>query len=131
MQGRPVLLYDGDCGFCTRWALWAHRKGADVEFQPCQEAKTLRAALGIPEARCQETAIYVDDAGMKTHQDAVNAVLRRIPGGKGFGWRTLGRMGGAPGLRALGGVGYRWVAKNRHRFHGPKGHDEDAPHEGP
>lgn len=120
MKGRPVLLYDGDCGFCKRWALWAHHRGADVEFTPCQEAKTLRAALGIPESRCQETAIYVDADGMKTHQDAINAVLRRIPGGRGIGWRSLGRMGGVPGLHRLGGLGYKWVAKNRHRLRGPK-----------
>ena len=36
---RPVLIYDGDCGFCVYWArYWRKLTGDRVEYRPYQEA---------------------------------------------------------------------------------------------
>lgn len=97
--------------------MWCQDHDADVEFLPCQDATALRTAMDIPDHWCKQTAIYIDERGALTHQDAVNAVLRRIPKRR---WRAVGRLGHVPILHGLQGVGYRWVAKNRHKFRGPE-----------
>jgi len=39
MSDQPVLMYDGDCGFCRRWVGFARRwTHARVEYAPYQEA---------------------------------------------------------------------------------------------
>jgi predicted DCC family thiol-disulfide oxidoreductase YuxK len=36
---RPVLIFDGDCGFCRRWIVrWQHFTGDRVEYEPLQTA---------------------------------------------------------------------------------------------
>ena len=36
---RPVVVFDGDCGFCRQWiARWRQTLGERVEFVPYQEA---------------------------------------------------------------------------------------------
>ena len=35
---RPVLVFDGDCGFCRIWiGRWRHHTGETVEYQPFQD----------------------------------------------------------------------------------------------
>ena len=35
---KPVMLYDGDCGFCVRWIeRWKKKTQAAVEYQPYQK----------------------------------------------------------------------------------------------
>ncbi|MGB3020718.1 MAG: hypothetical protein WBB50_01180, partial [Methyloceanibacter sp.] len=36
---RPLLIYDGDCGFCGYWArYWQKLTGDSVQYQPYQDA---------------------------------------------------------------------------------------------
>jgi lipase maturation factor 1 len=42
MLARPVMLYDGRCGFCRRWVeRWRHDAGGAVDFQPYQQSADL------------------------------------------------------------------------------------------
>ena len=71
------------------------------------------ATLGLDEERCRIAVQYVTRSGeVRSAQDAVAATL--LAAGKG--WWLLGAVLHLPGVHWLAGVGYRWVARNRHRL---------------
>ena len=110
----PVLVFDGDCAFCSssvRFAQrWIGRMPAVVPYQ-----RTDLAVLGLTEEACQTAVQYVArDHRVHRAEDAVSATL--LAAGKG--WWVLGALMRVPGLHWLSGVAYRWVARNRHRLPG-------------
>ncbi len=112
-MARTVLVFDGDCGFCTwsaaRLADWS--RGALVTV-PWQRADL--PALGLDEAQCATAVQYVDASGTRAGGRAVAAALRccRQP------WRTLGIVLSSPVLEPLVERAYVLVAANRHRLPG-------------
>ncbi|WP_432524240.1 thiol-disulfide oxidoreductase DCC family protein [Kineococcus sp. SYSU DK006] len=110
---RPVLVFDGDCGVCTRLAGLVPRLRADVDVQPWQALDL--APLGLTPQACDEALQLVDERGRAwSAQDAVARLLRR----SAFPLPLAGAVLQLPGVRALAGAGYRWVARNRHRLPG-------------
>ena len=110
-----TLLYDGTCGFCTRWAAWARARGSPATFAPCQDAGP---EVGLSPKECARSAWWLGD-DCREGGRAVAAVWKGLPGTRNLGWRLLGHVTDAPGVRRLSAVGYRWVARNRHRLRGP------------
>ena len=111
---RTTLIYDGDCGICTRLAGFARRRlrpRADVRAS--QELDL--AAYGVTAAQCAEALQLVTAEGrVYSAQDAVARLLlisRPV-------WRPAGLVLLLPGVNALAGVAYRWVARNRYRLPG-------------
>ncbi|RCV55970.1 thiol-disulfide oxidoreductase DCC family protein [Marinitenerispora sediminis] len=113
MPNRPTLVYDGDCGFCTRSVRAALRLPVAVSPVPWQAAD-LRA-LGVDAARARREVLLVEPAG-RVHGGAmaVAALLRRSRGA----WRVLGTVMALPVVRTAAGLVYRAVAANRHRLPG-------------
>lgn len=112
-SGRPLLVFDGDCGFCTSSARFGQRRLRLQHVEPWQSLDL--DALGLTEAQCQEAVQWVDADGT-THaaERAVIAALRHAGGG----WRVLGALLDLPGVRHLAAVAYRLIAKYRHRMPG-------------
>jgi predicted DCC family thiol-disulfide oxidoreductase YuxK len=113
-QVLPVLIFDGDCAFCSSsvrgGTRWIRRMPTAVPYQTAD-----LAAFGLDEARCSEAVQYVDRRGnVHAAHDAVGALLRDA----GRGWWLLGSIVRIPGVHWASGVAYRWVAKNRHRLPG-------------
>jgi predicted DCC family thiol-disulfide oxidoreductase YuxK len=119
-----ILLYDADCGFCQRWCQWAIRHGAEpaVRFEPCQPSVDLRQRAGISETDCGHAAFLVEVADdgrvIRTRRaaGAINGVMAKLPGVRNLLFRVASVFYQVPGLRQLEELGYRWVARNRHRF---------------
>ena len=45
---RPVLVYDGDCGFCGYWArYWQKLTGERVAYRPYQEVAARYPAIAL------------------------------------------------------------------------------------
>lgn len=110
---RPVLVFDGDCGICTRLAGLVPRLRADVDVAPSQVLDLV--ALGLTPAACERALQFVDaDGRVGEAQDAVARLLRhaRRP------WPWAGRFLQLPGVHALAGAGYRWVARHRAQLPG-------------
>lgn len=110
----PVLVYDGDCAFCSssvRFAQrWIRRMPQVVPYQ-----RTDLGRLGLTERECSEAVRYVArDHRVHSAHDGVAATL--LAAGKG--WWVLGALMHLPGVHWLCGVAYRWVARNRHRLPG-------------
>jgi predicted DCC family thiol-disulfide oxidoreductase YuxK len=111
---RPALVYDGDCGFCTRSAAVARRVlPADCAVVPWQGADL--ASVGTTVERAQQEVLWVPRTGdVVGGARAVAAALRAA----GSGWAVLGRLLQLPLVRALADRVYRVVAANRMRLPG-------------
>lgn len=110
-----MLIYDGDCGFCTTCAEWAQRRlPPGTTVVPWQFAGDL-AAYGLTVDDVTTAAYWVDERG-RTHraERGVAAALRAMGGV----WSLAGRALGAAPLRVLAGPAYRLLARYRYRLPG-------------
>ena len=110
----PVLVYDGDCGICTRTAHWvAHRlpEGDGTAVEPWQRLDL--DALDLAPTDVESAAWWIDGNGVKhSGHRAVAASLRAIGGRCG----AVGRLLSVPPVSWLAQAVYSVVAANRRRF---------------
>ncbi len=113
---RPTLVYDGDCGFCTRSVQfvqrWIDRRGR-YDVRPWQELDL--AAVGLTERDCEEAAQFItaDGSIRSGHLAAASAVAHGAPA-----WRPVGYLLMAPGVSWVAAHAYRWVADHRYQLPG-------------
>lgn len=110
---RPVVLFDGRCGFCT-WSVQFAQKTvrADADFIPYQSVDVGRYGLSLDQ--CADAVQFIDNAGSVSGALAVAAILRT---GRGV-WTPLGRLVGSAPIRPLAEVSYRFIARHRGRLWG-------------
>jgi predicted DCC family thiol-disulfide oxidoreductase YuxK len=108
---KPVMVFDGDCGFCRRWiARWQEATGERVEYLPFQDPQMAARFPELPRERCEQSAQWIDTDG-RVYQGA-EAVLRSLahaPGRRWLWW--LYRR--APGFAPATEWAYRLVARHR------------------
>jgi predicted DCC family thiol-disulfide oxidoreductase YuxK len=110
---RPVLVYDGDCAFCTKCAGLLERIGAAAEIVAWQ--LTDLTALGITEEQAADAVQWVDvDGTIRSGHEAIAAVLSTAGGI----WKVIGRTLLLPGISWVAAKVYRLVANNRYRLPG-------------
>jgi predicted DCC family thiol-disulfide oxidoreductase YuxK len=110
----PVLIYDGNCGFCTKAAGGARRIARPNVTIAASSAINL-SDLGLTADECNEALKFVDACGtIYSGAAAVSSLLESSVGA----WPCIGRTMGLPGIRRLADVSYRLVARNRHRLPG-------------
>lgn len=110
---RPVLLFDGDCAFCTSCARVIARIGPQAEIVAWQLADL--DELGITEERAAAAVQWVEvDGTARSGHEAIAAVLVSA----GPVWRIAGRALLLPGISPLAAKAYRLVADNRRRLPG-------------
>lgn len=108
----PVLVFDGDCGFCTRSAEFG-RRHLGVDIVAWQRADL--DALALTEAECEQAVQWVaGDGQVSSGAAAVAAALRT---GRWW-WRALGVTLSLPGVRWVAARVYSLVARNRYRLPG-------------
>ncbi|UNS97265.1 DUF393 domain-containing protein [Streptomyces tubbatahanensis] len=114
MPTRPVLLYDGDCGFCTTAVRLAERlvrpRCATVPWQYAD-----LTALGVTRERAGYEVLWVTPTGA-VHGGA-QAVAKALLSAGGA-WPVVGASLTLPPLRWAAAGLYRLVAANRHRLPG-------------
>jgi len=110
---RPVLLFDGDCAFCTSSVRVLQRIGPEAEIVAWQ--LTDLAELGVTEQQASDALQWVEvDGTVCSGHEAIAAAL----GTTGGIWRTAGRILLLPGISGVAARIYRLVADNRHRLPG-------------
>jgi predicted DCC family thiol-disulfide oxidoreductase YuxK len=110
---RPVLVYDGDCAFCTTCARILERIGPDGEIVAWQ--LTDLAELGITEEQAADAVQWVQvDGAVRSGHEAIAATLSTV----GPVWRVAGRLLLLPGISWMAAKAYRLVADNRYRLPG-------------
>jgi predicted DCC family thiol-disulfide oxidoreductase YuxK len=110
---RPVLLFDGDCAFCTSCARALERIGPDAEIVAWQLADLTE--LGVTEEQATDAVQWVSaDGTVRSGHEAIAAVLLTA----GPIWRIAGRAILLPGISSIAAKAYRLVADNRRRLPG-------------
>ena len=114
----PLVIFDGDCGFCTSSAHWVARRlnrrpGPSVALVPWQF--TDLAALGTTAERAQREALWVGTDGEIRGGAAAFAEWLTFRGGA---YAVAGRLMNLPLVRSLAAAVYGVIAKNRHRMPG-------------
>lgn len=111
----PMVLYDGDCGFCARSVRWilAHERDHDIRFAPLQGPTAARLRQSYPRIPASiESVVYVDGGRAYLRSKALLHAARHLRAP----WRWGHAMRWAPGF-ALD-LGYRLIAMVRHRIWG-------------
>ena len=112
-RARPVLVYDGDCAFCTSCARALERIGPDADVVAWQLADLVQ--LGITPERAAAAVQWVQvDGAVRSGHEAIAAVL--ITAGRI--WRIVGHAILLPVMSSLAAKVYGLVADNRHRLPG-------------
>ena len=111
--GRPLLVFDGDCGFCTTSARSGQRWLGLEHVEPYQFLDL--PALGLTVEACEQAVQWVAADGSIV--SAERAVIAACLHAGGF-WGIVGRVMAVPGIRHLAAVVYRLVARYRHRMPG-------------
>lgn len=119
-DARPVLLYDGSCGFCRSWVRRLQRVDREerIDFLPSQD-RGARPDLPPLEDALVNRAIHFITPDGQVHQgaDAAPVILRLLPR-----WRHAAWLFRIPGVRSIARLTYDWIAVRRHRFGcGPEG----------
>jgi predicted DCC family thiol-disulfide oxidoreductase YuxK len=111
----PLLIYDGDCGFCIYWVrYWQRFTGDRVAYAPYQEVAAQFPE--IPVAAFQRAVQYVaPDGRIASGAEAALLTLSHVDG-KGF-WLTLYRH--VPGFAAIAERMYAFVASHRAALYRP------------
>jgi predicted DCC family thiol-disulfide oxidoreductase YuxK len=102
---RPLLIYDGDCGFCRVWIeRWRAATGDAVEYAPYQSAASRHPE--VPRERFAE-AVHLFEPGATSR--GAEAALRALSYGHGGAWWTRLYSAFSPILES----GYSFVASRR------------------
>jgi predicted DCC family thiol-disulfide oxidoreductase YuxK len=110
---RPVLVYDGDCAFCTSCARALERIGPDADIVAWQLADL--DALGISAEQAAAAVRWVGaDGAVRSGHEAIAQALAAAGGM----WRPLARLLVLPGISTLAAGAYRAIAANRSRLPG-------------
>ena len=109
----PVILFDGECHFCSAWVTFVlrHDRRGVFRFAPRQSdaARRLLTPFGVrPDALGSVALIAGPILAMRS--DAVLQIFAQL----GFPWRLASWLVVIP--RPLRDVAYAWVARNRHRL---------------
>ena len=113
----PLLVYDGDCSFCSSSARWiaARWQGPEhaVAWQQLGADQLVRLGLTLDDVRC--AAWWVDRGGRTSRGHvAIARALRAAPG-----WPSVvGRVLLVPPFRWLAAGAYPLIARWRHRLPG-------------
>jgi predicted DCC family thiol-disulfide oxidoreductase YuxK len=109
-----LLIFDGDCGFCTSSVNWLRRNLPVMpEAAPYQWTDLGRYGLTTAEASAK-LRMVVDGEVFAGHL-AVSAILRHQPTAP---WRFAGWLLASPPFSPIGAAVYALVARNRQRLPG-------------
>ena len=108
-----LLIYDGDCGFCTQTARrFSDLAGESASIAPWQALDLTE--YGLTEEDVAEAAYFVIDGRSYSGADAFAAGLQSCRGI----WRLAGNVFAVPPAMWVARALYPIVAKNRHKLPG-------------
>lgn len=114
MKGaKPVLVFDGDCGFCRLWiGRWKRATGDRVEYVPSE-----KAAARFPQLSTDDLAeaVHLVEPDGRISRGA-EAVFRSLAHAGGFRRAGLALYEALPPFRAASEAAYRFVAARRPLF---------------
>ncbi|WTW93247.1 DUF393 domain-containing protein [Streptomycetaceae bacterium NBC_01309] len=114
MTTRPVLVFDGDCGFCTKSVEVMERWiDPDIEITAWQFADL--GELGVTEERASHEVLWVTPTG--DVYGGAEAVAKMLAYRRGV-WTVPGAVMQIPPVNLLAAKAYRLIADNRYKLPG-------------
>jgi hypothetical protein len=122
----PVLVYDGDCAFCSSSVRWLEARFPHA-FSAVPYQRTDLGPLGLSERECHERVQWIGDVAspVTTRESGARAVgaLLRVGGSAHEGalgtvYRCAGALTAVPPTSWVARGIYSLVAANRHRLPG-------------
>jgi predicted DCC family thiol-disulfide oxidoreductase YuxK len=111
---KPVLIFDGDCGFCTTTAKWIEKNSLiPVAIQPYQWAKL--ADFGLTEEEAAAKVQLVVGGKVFAGHHCMAKLLLLQPNAL---LKLLGAVMVMPGIDPISAKVYDWVAANRQKLLG-------------
>lgn len=112
MLTRPVLVYDGLCGFCRGWVARLTRWGlTGVDLIPAEERHARVDLPAISDAQVdREMVLVLPDGRILGGGDALPDLYSRVPR-----LRPIAGLLRLPGVRTIRNAVYRWMAARRTR----------------
>lgn len=108
-----IVLFDGTCGFCNRGVRWliAHDPTGRLRFAPLQSqiGQKYLAQFGLP-LDYLDSLVLIEEKRASTNSTGAFLILSYLP----FPWKLLAGFLIVP--RFLRDIGYRFIAKRRHRI---------------
>src|SRR5436305_646781 len=109
---KPVLLYDGDCGFCKSWILrWRAWTQDEVDYEPYQTC--VERFPRISKHDCEQAVHLVEANGeISKGAEAVFKTISYSPDSPQKSW-PLWIYRNIPGVKSVSEFSYKLVARNR------------------
>jgi predicted DCC family thiol-disulfide oxidoreductase YuxK len=112
-SARPLLIYDGDCGFCGYWArYWQRLTGEQVTYKPYQEIAS--EYPDIPREAFQKAVQYIAPDGTRASAAKASFLTLSHAPGRSF-WLALYRK--LPGFSFIAEKTYAFIAAHRSIFY--------------
>jgi predicted DCC family thiol-disulfide oxidoreductase YuxK len=110
---RGWVLYDGTCGFCSRWVRFWEPTLARSGFAVAslQESWTAGQLKVAPDELLSDIRLLTRSGELTSGADVYLQVTRRI----WWAWPFY-TLFSLPGFNLLIHAGYRWFSRNRYRF---------------
>jgi predicted DCC family thiol-disulfide oxidoreductase YuxK len=115
-RATDVLVFDGDCAFCTGIARWLDERlpqgTGTIPWQWLADP----SSYGLTRKALASAAYWIDSRGRphRGHHAAARAMQAM-----GGGWSVLGQLIEVPPFSWVAWALYEIVARNRHRLPGP------------
>jgi predicted DCC family thiol-disulfide oxidoreductase YuxK len=114
---QPLLIYDGDCPFCTASSNWISTQwGSRARAVAWQTlAPHALAEYGLTPGDARDAAWWIDETGRRSRGHL--AVAQALAAGSGWP-AAAGRVLQVPPFRWIAGALYPLIARRRHRLPG-------------
>ena len=122
----PILIYDGDCGFCESACDWirARSDAQAFEYLPCQSDERRDRFPAIAEEECMDAMQLISEDGTVFSGDrALPHILLRVRR-----WRWAARIFSIPGVSLFAPIAYRLIARNRMAISAMTGRKSEGTH---
>ncbi|MGH1491466.1 MAG: thiol-disulfide oxidoreductase DCC family protein [Acidimicrobiales bacterium] len=118
----PLFIFDGQCGFCCRWAIWLRGRGLEhVRFEPFQSLDEIDRH-GITAQDMESASFYVDEAG-GVHRGSDGFIEALSDASQP--WQVLARVASVRLLRIPLRRVYGVIARRRYQLPAPKANTLD------
>lgn len=108
-HSKPLLVFDGDCGFCRSWVVyWRAFSGDRVDYQPYQSVAEQFPSIPLQQF-AQAVHLILPEGHSFSGAEAVFHLMALTPGHGAALW-LYDRL---PGFATVSETGYRWVAGHR------------------
>lgn len=117
---RPVVVYDGACGFCRKWILRLKRwdRNDRLDLVPLQDDEAPRIT-GKPRGELERAAhVVLPEGGVYAGARAFRALCRYLPGGV-----VIRLLLSLPGALWIADHIYDWIARRWGPVGGPPRED--------